>query len=141
MPRDGTERGSPSQAYPTWKSVLTADWSRGDWAASATLRHTNAITEACRALTGLGLCSDYNAANDNLSTNQIAAQTYLDAQASWIPATFDGSWTVTVGANNLLNKDPPFCFSCELNSFDGGTYDVGGVFFYGRVVAHFGKQK
>jgi len=48
---------------------------------------------------------------------------------------------VTVGVNNLLNQDPPFCFSCALNSFDGSTYDAPGVFWYGRVVAHFGKEK
>jgi iron complex outermembrane receptor protein len=141
VPREGTEQGSPSQAYPKWRSVLTADWSRGDWAASATVRHIDSITEACRGFTGLGLCSNYNAADDNLSTNKIAATTYVDMQASWMPSAFDGQWTVTVGVNNLLNQDPPFCFSCELNSFDGSAYDVSGMFFYGRVVAHFGKPK
>jgi len=140
VPRDGTERGSPSQAYPTWKSVLTVDWSSGPWAASLTARHMNAITEACRGFAGLGLCSNYNTTDDNLSTNKIEAQTYLDLQASWIPSGWGGDWTVSVGANNILDQDPPFCFSCELNSFDGGAYDVGGIFFYGRVVAHFGKQ-
>jgi iron complex outermembrane receptor protein len=64
----------------------------------------------------------------------------VDLQASWQPSQLNGAWTVTVGANNVLGEDPPFCFSCATNSFDGGTYDVPGVFYYARVVARFGRD-
>lgn len=139
VPRDGTERGSPVQTYPKWRSVLSTDWSLGDFSAAATFRHIDSVTEPCRGLAGRGLCSDYNTADDSLSTNRIASRTYLDVQGTWSPKNWGGNWSLSVGANNLLDKAPPFCFSCESNSFDASTYDVEGVFFYGRVVARFGK--
>jgi iron complex outermembrane recepter protein len=30
----------------------------------------------------------------------------------------------------VFNVDPPTCFSCSLNGFVAGTYDVPGVFGY-----------
>jgi iron complex outermembrane receptor protein len=138
--REGTERGTPSIAFPEWKSALTADWSLGDFGASTTIRYTDSVTERCVGFAGLGLCSNYNTADDNLSTNEMDATTYVDVQASWTPGGLGGGWTFTVGVNNLLDEDPPFCFSCELNSFDGGVYDIPGMFWYGRVVARFGKE-
>ena len=67
------------------------------------------------------------------------ATTYVDMQLSWSPSAISG-WTFAVGVNNLFNEDPPNCYSCELNGFDGSTYDVPGMFWYGRVVAHFGAE-
>jgi hypothetical protein len=42
----------------------------------------------------------------------------------------DRRLTVTAGVNNFLDRDPPSCFSCSLNGFEGTTYDVPGVFGY-----------
>ncbi|HEY4646422.1 MAG TPA: TonB-dependent receptor, partial [Steroidobacteraceae bacterium] len=133
--REGTERGSPSIAFPEWKSALTADWSLGDFAAAATVRYTDSVTETCPAAArGLGLCS-----NDPVQ-NEMDATTYVDLQGSWTPSGLGGGWTFTLGINNVFDEDPPFCFSCELNSFDGGVYDIPGMFWYGRLVARFGKE-
>ena len=44
--REGTERGSPSIAFPELKSALTADWTLGDFSAAATVRYTDAVTES-----------------------------------------------------------------------------------------------
>jgi iron complex outermembrane receptor protein len=140
VPREGTERGSPSIAFPEWKSALTADWTLGDFSAAGTIRYTDSVTERCVGFAGLGLCSDYNAADDSLSTNEMDATAYVDLQASWTPSGLGGGWTFTLGINNVTDEDPPFCFSCELNSFDGSAYDVPGMFWYGRVVARFGKE-
>jgi iron complex outermembrane receptor protein len=132
--REGTERGSPSIAFPEWKSALTADWRLGDFGGAMTLRYTDSVTETCpSAVIGLGLCS-----NEAAAENEMDATTYVDLQGSWTPAGLGGGWTFTLGINNLLDEDPPFCFSCELNSFDGSAYDIPGMFWYGRVVARFG---
>jgi len=138
--REGTEKGDTGAAWPTWKSTLSGDWSLRDFSASLTLRYTDSITETCRGLGGLGLCSNYNLTDDDLSTNKMKATTYVDLQATWKPALFDDNWAFTVGANNILDEDAPFCFSCASNSFDASTYDVPGVFYYARVVAKFGKS-
>jgi len=140
VPREGTEKGDTGTAWPKWKSTLSGDWSLRDFAASLTVRYTDSVIETCRELVGLGLCSNYNLANDNLSTNKMKSTTYVDLQATWRPAFFD-NWAFTVGANNILDEDAPFCFSCASNSFDASTYDIPGVFYYARVVARFGKQE
>lgn len=137
--RRGKQRGSPSAAYPSWKSFLTADWTLRGWSAAATLRYTSAIDEPCRGADKLGVCTNPNPA-PTPDTNTMKATTYLDLQASWAPEAFDNKWTFSVGANNVLNQDPPNCFSCELNSFDGATYDIPGIFWYARAVARFGKD-
>lgn len=42
------------------------------------------------------------------------------------------------GVNNVFGKDPPVCLSCNLNSFDGTTYDLpGGGFWYIRADLRF----
>jgi iron complex outermembrane receptor protein len=141
VPREGLEKGDTGAAWPKWKSTLSGDWSLRDFSASVTLRYTDSVVETCSGLPGLGLCSNYNLADDNLSTNKMKATTYVDLQATWRPAFFNNTWALTVGANNVLNEDAPFCFSCASNSFDASTYDVPGVFWYARVVAHFGKRE
>jgi iron complex outermembrane receptor protein len=139
--REGTERGDTGSAWPKWKSTLSGDWSLRDYSASLTVRYTDSVVEPCRDLVDLGLCSNYNVANDNLSTNKMKAITYVDLQATWRPSFF-ANWAFTVGANNILDEDAPFCFSCSAsNSFDASTYDLPGVFYYARVVARFGKRE
>jgi iron complex outermembrane receptor protein len=38
---------------------------------------------------------------------------------------------------NLLDKDPPLCFSCSLNGFDVTTHELPGQFWYFRGVLRF----
>ena len=71
----------------------------------------------------------------------MSATTYLDLQVTWTPSQFmDGNWAFTVGANNVLDEDPPACWSCALNGYDPSGYDTPGVFLYMRAVARFGKD-
>jgi iron complex outermembrane receptor protein len=138
--REGTEKGDTGAGWPKWKSTLSGDWSLRDFSASVTLRYTDSLIETCRGLAGLGLCSNYNLTDDDLSTNKMSATTYVDFQATWRPSFLDNNWAFTVGANNVFDEDAPFCFSCASNSFDASTYDIPGVFWYARVVARFGKR-
>jgi iron complex outermembrane receptor protein len=41
---------------------------------------------------------------------------------------------LTVGVNNVLDTDPPPCFSCQAGGFDPAQYDVPGQFGYVRLV-------
>lgn len=139
--REGTEKGDTGAAWPKWKSVLSADWNLREFSASLAVRYTDSVIESCRGIPGLGLCSNYNLTDDDLSTNKMDATTYVDLQATWRPSFFENDWALTVGANNIFDQDAPFCFSCNPNPFDASTYDVPGVFWYARVVAHFGKRE
>ena len=125
---EGTETGDPEQAYPEMKSTLIAELFRDNWTISSTLRYIDSVKEACSGLDGLGLCS-----NEADEENTIDSTFYLDLQGMWQPEALGERLTLTLGINNLLDEDPPPCFSCALNGFDATTYDVPGVFWYARA--------
>lgn len=58
-----------------------------------------------------------------------ADEVYNDLRFTWMPS-FDTGLVVAAGVNNLLDVDPPICYSCSLNGFNGATYDVPGIFGY-----------
>jgi iron complex outermembrane receptor protein len=111
--REGTERGSPDQAYPKTKSNLMADWDLADWGATVGLRYVSSVREAA----------------DGAKLN---SRTYVDAQVRWQPAFLD-DLSIALGANNLFDKAPPGCISCGLNNYDPNAYDAPGQFFYLRL--------
>lgn len=116
--RKGTERGSPDQAFPKFKGNATIDWSLGDFAAALTGRYVDSVTEI----------------NPNDGTpNKLASRFYGDIQLTFTPSILDRRWALTIGVNNVFDKDPPACFSCSLNNFDPTTYDVPGQFGYARL--------
>jgi iron complex outermembrane receptor protein len=112
IPREGTEQGSPDQAFPKFKATGIFDWTLHDFGASLTGRFINHVTEA--------------------NGNRLGDRFYTDIQLRWNPSFLHG-FGFAIGANNLFDVDPPACFTCGLNNMDPTTYDVPGTFFYGRV--------
>jgi iron complex outermembrane receptor protein len=110
--REGTERGSPDQAYPEWKSTLSVDWDWMTFGATGTLRYISDVSEP---------------------GNTLDSITYLDLQARWTPSMFGDGFTVAVGINNVTDEDPPGCFTCGLNNYDPTTYDAPGRLGYVRL--------
>jgi iron complex outermembrane receptor protein len=115
IPREGTERGSPDQAYPEVKSTLVLDWEMAQFGASFTTRYISAVDEPASV------------------GNELDEITYFDVQARWRPAALDDRVVLAIGVNNLTDEDPPGCFSCGLNNFDPTTYDPPGRFGYIRI--------
>ncbi|PVM89700.1 TonB-dependent receptor [Caulobacter radicis] len=115
IPREGTERGSPDQAYPKTKSTFTVDWDWKNWGASASARYLSSIKETQAA------------------DAKLASRTYVDAQLRWKPDFLGETTAVAFGVNNLFDKDPPGCISCGLNNFDPNAYDAPGRYFYFRL--------
>jgi iron complex outermembrane receptor protein len=131
LPREGTEVGDPERAFPRFKSNLVLDWFHNDIRASLTSRYIHGVTESCRGfLNTLGLCSDPDMVDESLGMNKIAPILYNDVQLTWSPRKFDNLLDLSVGVNNLFNRDPPKCYSCALNGFDATTHDIPGVFGY-----------
>ena len=112
--REGTERGSPDQAYPKTKSNLYIDWDWAPWGATAGVRYISAVDES-------GV------------VNHMDSRTYLDLQGRWTPPWFSKDFRIAVGVNNLTDQDPPGCISCGLNNYDPNVYDVPGRFWYLRL--------
>ena len=111
--RQGTEQGSPDQAFPRWKATGILDWTLGEFGASLTGRYIHHVVE------------------DN--GNRLGTRFYTDLQLRW---TLHDGFGFALGANNLFNVDPPGCISCGLNNMDPTTYDVPGTFVYARVTYH-----
>ena len=134
--REGKLRGTPQQAFPRLKSTLTADWDLGSLNVRSTWRYISGLTEQCRgrtailAISGAVGCSNFNLTNDDLSTNRLKAKIYMDLSAS---LAVNDRTEFTVGVNNLLDTDPPPCFSCQAGGFDPAQYDVPGQFGYVRL--------
>jgi iron complex outermembrane recepter protein len=110
--REGTERGSPDQAYPEWKANFSADWSHGPFGATLSARYISSVLEP---------------------GNRLDATTYLDAQFRVTPGFFNEKVSLTIGVLNFTDQDPPPCASCGLNNFDPTTYDPPGRFGYIRL--------
>ncbi len=113
--REGTERGSPDQAYPRTKSNLMIDWDLDAWGATLGTRYTARVRES---------------AADN---HTMGATWYVDGQVRYKLPVLEQRSTVAVGVTNLFDDDPPACLSCGLNGFDPNVYDPPGRFFYVRV--------
>lgn len=131
--RKGFEVGSPVRGYPETKSNLNTDWFLNDWHVRLGFRYLSDLTENCQ-----GLVADFEQTqfcSNGPDTNKLDSVFYTDTQVSWSPSAFnDGRWTFTAGIDNLFDEEPPVCFSCDLNSLDGTLYDIGGQFWYLRVV-------
>jgi len=117
---EGKERGSPDQAYPRFKGLATVDWAIGPVTASFTGRYIDDVRE-------IQLVPVSNAVND------LSSRLYGDVQLVFRPAWMESRFALTLGVNNVFDKDPPACFSCSLNNYDPTTYDVPGRFGYLRL--------
>ncbi len=111
--REGTEQGSPDQAFPRFKSTAILDWNLGQFGASLTGRYIGGVEEA--------------------NGNEMDARFYTDIQLRWNPPFLDNRIGLAIGAINLFGVEPPECFTCGLNNLDPTTYDVPGTFVYGRI--------
>ena len=111
--REGTEQGSPDQAFPKFKSTGIIDWTLGQFGASLTGRYIAGVEEG--------------------NGNEMDSRFYTDVQLRWTPDWLGDGLGFAIGANNLFDVDPPACFTCGLNNMDPTTYDVPGTFFYARV--------
>lgn len=110
--REGTEQGSPDQAFPEYKSTAVLDWLFRPFGASLTGRYISGVDEA--------------------NGNRMNSRFYTDLQLRWDLEDRYG-FSFALGANNLFDVDPPACFTCGLNNMDPTTYDVPGTFFYARA--------
>ena len=114
VPKDGTENGAPDQAYPRFKANATADWSLGQVNASATGRYITAVFDAADGV-------------------RLTPKFYLDLTFGYRPPVLNDRLQFTIGVNNVLDRDPPPCASCNNGAYDPGTYDTPGRFGFVRV--------
>ena len=103
--------GSPN---PKWRHKLRTTWTT-PWNVEAALtwRHLSKVlvqeTSSNRLLTGTVRAVE----------RELAAQNYVDLTASWNPIK---ALTLTMGVNNLFDKDPPITSQLSTGAGNGNTY-------------------
>lgn len=123
------------------RSNLNLSWNYNDFGVSWGVRYNSGSKESCAGLgaDGLDHCSlpDYQAP-DTLGAvvpqNEVGSATFNDLQFSW-----NAPWNarIAVGANNVLDKDPPIYYSRPSSGFAFyGGHDIG-RFIYMRYTQKF----
>jgi iron complex outermembrane receptor protein len=113
--REGEEIGSPSQAYPKWKSIGVLDWDMGNFGASITGRYIKSVRERAGP------------------SPKIPSRFYTDVQLRLLAPNVGDRLGFAFGVRNLFNTKTPACFTCDINGMDPTTYDTPGRFFYFRI--------
>ena len=115
----GTERClSTDQAFPRFKLNGTVDFTTAFFGASFTGRYISAV---------------YEGATGTTTYHRLGATFYGDAQVFFSPDWLEHKLRLTAGVNNIFNKAPPICNTCDGANFDSTTYDVPGQFGYLRL--------
>lgn len=110
---------NPFRSTPQWRGNTSLGWSHGAHSANLTARFIDSYL------------------NDQGNT-PIASWTTFDAQyALMLPDFFAGTTTFTVGANNLLGKDPPSLGDKIRPGYDDVVHDVRGRILYAQVEVSF----
>ena len=112
----GTTRGFPDQSYPHFKGTGVIDWLLGDFDAALTGRYIDHVYETSVVV-----------------GNKLGNTFYGDVRLTFMPAQLQRKVELSVGVNNVFNKNPPACYSCTGPNYDPTTYDVPGQFGYLRV--------
>lgn len=141
----GAERGGTVFPFgmPRWKVNGHVNWTKGPWDIKWNWYYISGLREACSdfldgtplSFTNLGLCSDPDTQNNGLSRDYMGRTFYHDLQFGYDYSPWNT--TFTFGIKNIFNKNPPPCYSCELNSYDPTNYRMPGRFFYASVGVKF----
>jgi iron complex outermembrane receptor protein len=112
-------------AIPELQANLQLGWERGAWEVSFITRYMDAVNEFCgNALTALVPGCDAGE-----TFHELGATIYNDAQVAWSRAFNVENFKLALGINNIFGEDPPICYTCSLNGYDAGTYDLPGSFW------------
>ncbi len=62
---------------------------------------------------------------------------YNDVQVGWNDALTVKGLKLDLGVNNVFGQNAPICYTCTLNGYDAGTYDLPGAFWNVRATYKF----
>jgi len=111
--REGKEQGSPSQAFPKWKSIGIVDLDRANFGATLIGRYVSKLEES--------------------NGNVLNAKFYTDMQLRWLVPSAGDNFEFALGVNNLFKTKTPGCITCETNNFAITAHDPPGRYVYARA--------
>jgi len=119
-------------AIPKYQANLQLGWERSDWAVSFITRYVDAVKEYC----GNAPIKAVPGCDNQQVFHQLGNTIYNDVQVGWSRAFGVEDFKLALTVNNVFGEDPPICYSCSLNGYDAGTYDLPGIFW--AVTAKYG---
>ena len=122
-----------NSAIPRWRMNAQIGWALADWEAGWTVRYLSSVTESCAAALAVGV----DGCATRADFHELEAVVYNDLQISWNNAFTLKGLKLDAGVNNMFGVNPPICFSCTLNGYDAGTYDLPGAFWNVRATYKF----
>ena len=151
-----TDPGQSQEGYYRWRGLSRLDWTLGGFNVIGTVRYIDGFHEqdpngldhdvAHRWLFDLQASYDFSAL---VSKSEAATGTYSKNGQAGPPAAATNEMSfcdrllngtiITVGCNNVFDKDPPFASGQGGNStgYPGFTYDATGRFYYLRLTKKF----
>ena len=112
LSREGTQVGSPAQAFPRFKSIGVIDLEGENYGVSLTGRYVSKLREA--------------------GGNVMGSVFYTDVQVRLLSGD-DNPFGFAVGVNNIFGVRTPGCVTCESNNFAQSVHDIPGRYFYVRA--------
>ncbi len=109
-------------AIPEIQANMNFGWRRAGWEVGWTVRFIDAVNEFC----GNALTPDVPGCDQGEEFHELGSTFYNDFMLAWNGIE---DLRVALALNNVFDEDPPICFSCSLNGFDAGTYDLPGRFW------------
>jgi iron complex outermembrane receptor protein len=128
--------GSGDDAYLKWKGEVYASWTKGETSA----RLTGSYLDGYRDFV---VDWDPGAPNDPAGFRDVPSTMIWDASVTHRFFAGNESWfgdtRVTVGVNNVFDKEPPFVESWGNNStgYSGFLYNSEGRFVYAQLTKKF----
>ena len=123
-----------NSAIPRWRSNAQLSWGAGGVDVNWDVRFLSAVSEKCSNAVVTPVPGCGAGATD---THNLHSMLYHDVQVSWTDAFHLTGFKIEAGVNNLFGSNPPICFTCTLNGYDAGTYDLPGAFWNARATYKF----
>lgn len=125
-----------NSAIPDWRVNVQLGWGFGPIDVSWNVRYLTSVKELCgNAATTIPVpgCTDSGGNFNPNGYNTLDATVYNDVQVAWKDAFRLPGLRVEIGGTNVFGVNPPICYTCTLNGYDAGTYDLPGGFYYARA--------
>jgi iron complex outermembrane recepter protein len=113
--------------YPQYRWVTSADWSRNDWGVAASLSYIGEFEDTP------DINFDGSLDFDTEKSRMVDSQLTVDAQVYY---NLNAQTKLLIGANNLLNKEPPFAAGdgdSDLYGYVSSMYSPRGRYVYAKV--------
>jgi iron complex outermembrane receptor protein len=115
-------------AIPRLRANAQLGWNISDFEISWIMRYLDSVKEACANAT----ITDVPGCSNGETWHTLDAVLYHDVQVEWSNAMGLKGFKLALGVNNLFGQNPPICYTCTLNGYDAGTYDLPGAFWNAR---------